>query len=293
VVERWQIGGKVAKKKLTCLFFGVWFKFSTAIPPGGTQKELVMSPKYLKNAQVQDMKLHNDKSSYIVAMSNALVQSGYSLSLNEKRLVALAASKIDSRKATLNSLSIRVTAGEFEKTYDISQKHSFRDLRAAGRSLFERKITFIEQGKKGQIITDIRWVNKAKYYEGEGWIELQFYDELVPHLTKLTKRFTTYKLEQSKALKKIYSWRILELMMMHKSHGHFEMNLDEFIKILELPKSYQKFSEMRRKVLEPSVKELSKNSGYAVEYTALKAGRKVKRLVFDFHPQKQQDLFDN
>jgi len=239
---------------------------------------------------VADMKLHNDKSNYVVAMSNALVQSGYALTLNEKRLVALAASKIDSRKP-MESPSIRVTAAEFEKTYDIAQKHSFRDLRAAGRGLFDRKITFIEQGKKGQIITDIRWVNKAKYYEGEGWIELQFYDELVPHLTKLTERFTTYKLEQSKALKKIYSWRILELMMMHKSHGHFEMNLDEFIKVLELPKSYQAFGEMRRKVLEPSIKELSKNSGYQVHYTALKAGRKVKRLVFDFYPQKQMDFF--
>jgi len=239
---------------------------------------------------VTDMKLHSDKSNYVVAMSNALVQSGYALTLNEKRLVALAASKIDSRKP-MKSPSIRVTAAEFEKTYDVAQKVSFRDLRAAGRGLFDRKITFIEQGKKGQIITDIRWVNKAKYYEGEGWIELQFYDELLPHLTKLTERFTTYKLEQSKALKKIYSWRILELMMMHKSHGHFEMNLDEFIKVLELPKSYQAFGEMRRKVLEPSIKELSKNSGYHVEYTALKAGRKVKRLVFDFYPQKQMDFF--
>jgi len=120
-----------------------------------------------------DMKLHSDKSNYVVAMSNALVQSGYALTLNEKRLVALAASKIDSRKP-MKSPSIRVTAAEFEKTYDVAQKVSFRDLRAAGRGLFDRKITFIEQGKKGQIITDIRWVNKAKYYEGEGWIELQF-----------------------------------------------------------------------------------------------------------------------
>ena len=237
----------------------------------------------------KDMKLHDNKSNYIVAMSNALVQSGYALTLNEKRLVALAASKIDSRKP-MESPSIRVTASEFEKTYGIAQKVSFRDLRAAGRGLFARKITFIEQGKKGQIITDIRWVNKAKYYEGEGWIELQFYDELLPHLTKLTKRFTTYKLEQAKALKKMYSWRILELMMMHKSHGHFEMNLDEFIKTLELPKSYQAFGEMRRKVLEPAMKELSKNSGYHVEYTVLKAGRKVKRLVFDFYPDNQLDL---
>jgi len=245
-----------------------------------------MPPKQLKNNQYQDMKLHGDKSSYVVAMSNALVQSGYALTLNEKRLVALAASKIDSRKP-MKSPNIRVAANEFEKTYGIHPKTAFRELRTAGRGLFDRKITFIEQGRRGQIVTDIRWVNKAKYYEGEGWIELQFYDELLPHLTKLTKRFTTYKLAQSKALKKIYSWRILELMMMHKSFGHFEMSLDEFIKVLELPKSYHQYNDMRRKVLEPAIKELSQNSGYTVEYTALKAGRKVKRLVFDFYPDNQ------
>jgi len=237
----------------------------------------------------KDMKLHDNKSSYVVAMSNGLVKAGYALTLNEKRLVGIAASKIDSRKP-MKSPSIRITASEFEKTYGIAQKVSFRDLRAAGRGLFERKITFIEQGKKGDIITDIRWVNKAKYYEGEGWIELQFYDELLPHLTKLTKRFTTYKLEQARSLKKMYSWRILELMMMHKSHGHFEMNLDEFIKALELPKSYQSFGEMRRKVLDPCCKELSKNSGYTVEYDTLKRGRKIHRLIFDYYPENQLDL---
>ena len=237
----------------------------------------------------KDMKLHDNKSNYMVAMSNALVQSGYALTLNEKRLVALAASKIDSRKP-MKSPSIRVTASEFEKTYGIHVKTAFRELRAAGRGLFDRKITFIEQGKKGQIITDIRWVNKAKYYEGEGWIELQFYDELLPHLTKLTKRFTTYKLEQARSLKKMYSWRILELMMMHKSNGHFEMNLDEFIEVLELPKSYHQFNDMRRRVLDPCCKELSKNSGYTVEYDTLKRGRKVHRLIFDYYPDNQLDL---
>jgi len=238
---------------------------------------------------MQDLKLHDNKSNHMVAMSNGLVKSGYALSLNEKRLVGLAASKIDSRKP-MKSSSIRITSSEFSKTYGVHPDTSFRELRKAGRGLFDAKITFIEKGKRGNIVTDIRWVNKAKYYEGEGWIELQFYDELVPHLTNLKERFTTYKLEQSKALKKSYSWRILELMMMYKKYGHFELNLDEFAKTLELPKSQRVFSQMRRSVLDPCCAELSKNSGYHVGYTALKAGRKVKRLVFDFYPENQLDL---
>jgi len=250
-----------------------------------------MPPKKLKNNQYQDMKLHDDKSSYMVAMSNGLVKSGYSLSLNEKRLVGIAASKIDSRKP-MNSPSIKISASEFAKTYEIHEKQAFRELRKAGRGLFDAKITFIEKGKRGNIVTDIRWVNKAKYYEGEGWIELQFYDELLPHLTNLKERFTTYKLSQSKALKKAYSWRILELMMMHKSYGHFEMNVDEFAKVLELPKSYLEYKHMRQRVLDPCCKELSKNSGYKVEYAALKRGRKVVRLVFDYQPDNQIQMFD-
>jgi len=242
------------------------------------------------SSKVRDMKLHNNKSNYVVAMSNALVQSGYALTLNEKRLIALAASKIDSRKSMLKSQILRVNASEFEKTYEVSQNVSFRDLKRAGRALFERKITFVEDTETGRLITDMRWVNKTMYHEGEGWVELQFYDELIPHLTSLTKRFTTYKLEQSKALKRVYSWRILELMMMNKNFGHFEFNLDDFIKILEVPKSYHLFGELRRKVLDPCCKELSKKSGYTVTWTALKAGRKVKRLVFDFELSNQLDL---
>jgi len=250
-----------------------------------------MPPKKLKNNQYQDMKLHDNKSSYMVAMSNGLVKSSYSLTLNEKRLIGIAASKIDSRKP-MKSPSIKVTASEFGKTYDIHPDTAFRDLRKAGRGLFDAKISFIEKGENGNIVTDIRWVNKAMYYEGEGWIELQFYDELLPHLTNLRERFTSYKLSQSRALKRMYSWRILELMMMHKSFGHFEMNLDEFAQVLDLPKSLAIFGEMRRRVLDPCCKELTKNSGYKVEYAALKRGRKVVRLVFDYQPDNQTKMFE-
>jgi len=248
-----------------------------------------MPVKQMKNNQVQDMKLHDNKGNNVVAMSNGLVKSGYALGLNEKRLVGLAASKIDSRKP-MKSVAIKITASEFAKTYGLHQKTAFRELRAAGRGLFDAKITYIQEGKRGNIVTDIRWVNKAKYYEGEGWIELQFFDELLPHLTQLTERFTTYKLAQATSLKKMYSWRILELMMMYKKYGHFELNLDEFTKTLELPKSYIEYKHMRQRVLDPCCAELSKNSGYHVGYTALKAGRKVKRLVFDFYPVNQLDL---
>jgi plasmid replication initiation protein len=67
-------------------------------------------------------------------------------------------------------------------------------------------------GDKGTV-TRMRWVGRASYQEKEGWVELAFWHQVVPHLMGLRKQFTTYKLQQASALRSIYSWRLLELLM--------------------------------------------------------------------------------
>ncbi len=242
----------------------------------------------LNNITITDQKTHLKYNNHNVTMSNALAKAAHGLTLNEKRLIALAIRQIDSRKPPSHNKSVfRVHADEMMKNYDMHQKTAYRDLKAAGRGLFERKITFVEN--EGEIETDLRWVWKSKYKEGEGWVEIAFTDDLMPHLTDLKQRFATYRLDQAKALKKSYSWRILELMMAHKAEKGFSYKPHELAKVLDAPKSYD-VGSLKRRILEPSALEINKTSGWTVYITYKKAGRSISLIRFDFHPSNQLEL---
>jgi hypothetical protein len=44
------------------------------------------------------------------------------------------------------------------------------------------------------------------------------------------------------------------------------------------------FAAIRRKIIEPAVKELVEKQGWEIQWRAIKAGRKVQSLRFDFLP---------
>lgn len=228
-----------------------------------------------------------------VSMSNALARSAHGLTLHEKRLVALCVSKMDSgRHWTPESLVIRVTVQDYREAFAIPHdKNVYRDLAEATQRIEDRRITFVETGRQGERIHHVRWVGRATYAKGEGWVELAFWHELAPHLFKLRKQFTTYHLKQASALRSVYTWRLLELLMQFHSKRRLMIQLSDLCHALEAPPSLQKsYKDLRRRVLDPAVKELYDKENLLVEYIPKKDGRKVVSLVFSFGYEAQQEL---
>jgi len=134
-------------------------------------------------------------------------------------------------------------------------------------------------------VTIGEWLDRAQYHEGEGWIELGWWPELLPHLTK-------YKLQQANALRSIYSWRLLELFMHYQSTGVAEYTIEDFCTSMEATeKQKQNFAKIRTKIIEPAVKELIEKDGWLIEWQPMKTGRKVSKLRFKFKRTIQPALF--
>jgi len=226
-----------------------------------------------------------------IGMSNALIRSGQALNLAEKRLLMLAVSKLDSSKPlTFGEVpTSRVHAIDYANEYGVDPNTAYEALQAASKSLYDRSITMFEpahtrQGKTLKpIVTNMRWVGRAKYHEGEGWIELGWWPELLPHLTGLKREFTKYKLQQANALRSIYSWRLLELLMHYQSTGTAEYTIEDFSASMEATEKQKKnFAKIRIKIIEPAVKELTQKDGWLIEWEPIKTGRKVSKLRFIF-----------
>ncbi len=237
-----------------------------------------------------------------VTMSNALTRAGHGLTLAEKRVVMMAVSKLDSMKIMSPDEmlpSVKITAAEYAETYEVDPNTAYEALQDAAKKLFERKITFFEPAFKrnGKPLTptrtDMRWVGECKYQKEEGWVRLVWWPNLLPSLVGLKRQFTTYQLQQASALRSVYSWRLLELLMRFKSTGTAEYTVEDFAASMDATeKQKADFSKLRTKMIEPAVKELKEKDGWLIQWQAIKAGRKVKALRFTFirNPQRQLDL---
>lgn len=240
-----------------------------------------------------------------VTMDNALARAGHGLTLSEKRIVMAAVSKLDSRRPYITSpLKTRITAAEYAETFGVDIDTAYDQLESAATHLYHRSITFFEhaaahrrrtrrRGEDDKLITvRMRWVGSIRYQKGEGWVELSWWHELIPHLVGIQKQFTSYQLKQASALRSAYSWKLLELLMRWESTGCAEYTIDELHMSMETPPSLRRdFALLRQRVIEPAVRELCEKDGWEISWQPLKKGRKVAAIRFEFRRNPQGSLF--
>ena len=225
-----------------------------------------------------------------VTIHNSLVRAAQGLTLSEKRIMSLAISKLDSRKPwTPERLQAKLTAAEFAEQFHIDINTAYEQLMSAGKRLYERSVFWAKPYKQGLTIkTHTRWVTSASYQLNEGWVAFVFNWELAPWLFQLHKEFTSYQLRQASALRSLYSWRLLELISQYKDTGWCQIAIDEFSHAMDASKLQRaNFAKIRTKMIEPAVKELTEKDGWLIEWSPIKAGRKVAALRFDFKRNPQ------
>jgi len=229
-----------------------------------------------------------------VNMSNELIRAAHGLNLPEKRVISLCMAKLDSVRLDDGRYKFKLSATEFAQEFDLDPTTAYDQLKSVGDSLMKRVARSIEKLPRGKIKErKWVWVSGVTYHGGEGWIELGFSHEMTPHLFLLRKEFTSYKLKHAVALRSVYSWRLLELLMQFKATGLLRIEIDDFCQAIEAPPSCEKdFGQLRRRVIEPAVEELITKNSLMIEWQPIKhGGRKVTGLEFRFSPNPQNSLF--
>jgi plasmid replication initiation protein len=229
-----------------------------------------------------------------ISMSNALTRAGHGLTLGEKRIVMIAISQLDSVRAPRpgECPMVRISAAEYAQVAECEMNAAYEALQTAAKNLYSRSITFFEPAhkRKGLVKVQMRWVGAVKYHEGEGWVELHFWHQLVPHLMGLKRQFTAYQLQQASALRSVYSWRLLELLTRFKTTGWAEYTIEDFATSMDAPPSLSDFGQIKRRIIEPAVHELTEKDGWLIQWRPIKAGRKVRAIRFDFARDPQHRL---
>lgn len=232
----------------------------------------------------------NDKilSAHVVSKHNDLVGASYRLSVAEQRLILLAIAKIDSRKPMPNG--IVVTAHDFMSRYTVNKSDAYTQLQDAAKQLFNAKITSITGSGKGRAIHEVRWVERCTYVKGEGRVELLFSTTVKPYLSRLIGHYTSYDLWRVSGIESTYSFRLFEMLMQYKSKGWLYITVEELRRRLQLGEAYERFSNLRSRVIDASVKELRNKCSMELDYELIKEHRTVKAIKFNFRLLDQMTL---
>lgn len=220
----------------------------------------------------------------IAYKSNALIEASYKLTLQEQRLLLMCIGKINPKDEKPQK-TFELTAEEFYLAFpDINRTNTERRLQEAIERLWDRTISIHWKDEK----REIRWIQeKAKYFTGEGKVEIVFADSIMPYLTQLTQQFTAIAVKNVSALKRTYSIRIYELLMQFKKTGDRLIKIDDFRSILGIKDKYKEFKILSRDLIKPAIKELNEKSDLIVSVDTVKKGREVVALHFHFKEDKQ------
>lgn len=232
-----------------------------------------------------------------ISMSNALARGAQGLSLSQKRIIALAMAHTDSVPAkdlmsgAMAGWRVRLFASDYAAAYEVDSDTAYTQLKTGSESLLKCLWQTVSEGKKGPVITKGQWLSLGEYSKGEGRVDITFHPKVAPHMLALRQQFTTYQLKQAAALRSIYAWRLFECLQSWKTKGRWTPDIEEFQKAMEAPAScISDFGQLKRRVIDPAVKELRAKNNLELECKPVKAGRKVIALEFTFRPDPQGKL---
>ena len=229
--------------------------------------------------------MDNNSNSLTVVKSNKVVEASYMLSLAEQRVLLCCIAQIDSTAALSENYRFEVTAAGISDLVGIENRSSmYRDLKIASEKLYERSVIIDDPEPDNPKITQrkTRWISSIDYMPGEGKVVLCFAVDIIPYLSQLSREFTQYKLAHVASFESVYSIRLYELLVQWISIGQREIEVDWFKRQFQVDDKYSRVVDLKKRVIDPAIKEINQYSNFWVRYEQRKTGRTITHFNFEF-----------
>ena len=219
------------------------------------------------------------------------MHAGYSLDINEQRLINLALSKINSKKSNPGKILIYPT--EYAKCFGLSKHSVYEQLSSAAESLRDKSVTILDDS--GEAFS-IPWVSSAKYekLKNQGsFINIEFSKEIEPYIFNIEGNFTELFFHNTVKLNTLASFRLYGLLnevrnyKNYKRRGSVVMNLQlpEMKKKLFLSESYGAWRDFKNRVLLPAIEKINAHTDIRVTFKPQKIGNCITAIEFSYIPQ--------
>jgi plasmid replication initiation protein len=224
--------------------------------------------------------------SELIVKDNVLMNASYNLDLVEQRLILLAILEArESGKGINANDPLTVHAETYINQFGVHRNTAYQALKDACKDLFARQFSYQEKrGAKGTANIKSRWVSQVAYIDEYAYVELIFAPAVVPLITRLEEQFTKYDIEQVSGLSSAYAVRLYELLICWRSTGKTPIiELIDFRKRLGvLDDEYQRMYDLKKYVMELSIKQINQHTDITVSYEQHKNGRNIRGFSFKF-----------
>lgn len=213
----------------------------------------------------------------LVVKHNDLIEAKYKLSLVEQKIILYTVSQLNRDEDNFKLIKVKIS--------DIAELigdevHRYTEFRKIANDLMDKKVTLSNRPN-----LDMRWLASSEYI-GEGIIELEFSEKLIPYLLQLKQRFTRYEIKNILSMKSSYSVRIYELMKQYENIGKREFELIELKTCLGLKSDeYSRIYDFERFVLKVAKEEINRDTDLIIDYEKKKKGRKIIGFIFSINPK--------
>ena len=223
-----------------------------------------------------------------IVMQNRILQAFYAMTLDEKRLLLLASSVVRLIDATEKD-AIEISAKSFAEACNIQVDSAYTQLKDASETMMRRFFSY--RNERGGLV-NVQWVIRSIYEDG--CVSLCFTDEVLLMLKVFDRDnpFTKYKKEDVLKLRGEYSIDLYHLAKKYEGMTSWTMSLEEIREELSLSKSYERINNLKTRVINPSVEEITKKTDINITYENVKRGRTVTGLEFTVtaKPSKKKGL---
>lgn len=230
----------------------------------------------------------------LVVQPNELVRASYDMTVNEKRLLAIALSKLhnDSRREVDQGFLISFTYEEWNRTFkqnqNLSQVFTTANLRKMKSIGYEA--SFADTDNKREALLVGNWFSRVIKIKDNGKkrIEVELDINTSKMIEKMDTCFTAYKLLEIAKLKTFHTVRLFELLMQFKHTGQLVIFLDEFREAIGVVDKYPNYYNLKRRIIDPALADINENTELNVVFkcdrTEKTRGRKIEKIGFNFNP---------
>lgn len=230
------------------------------------------------------------KNNELVSKSNTLIEASYTLNLVAQRLIVLAIIKARNQGELSKVGGIhRITAIEYRAYFGCALPMAYESLQSACKSLYESEFVWLGKDEQGDPQKNTsRFVQRATYNEGKGFVEVMFGNDIIPLITRLSKEYTEYELIQIRNLNSVYALRVFEMLMQWKIVGKTPLvTIEDLRSRLGIAvHQYKLMSNFKKRVLDLAVNEINEHTDITVKYKQHKQGKAIIGFTFSFKHKK-------
>lgn len=235
--------------------------------------------------QRKQIEIKENRESLVVKGNDLIRHTRYDLSLSEQKILIYIISKIVAEDKDFKHIKFKIV--EYCDIAGIKRGGTEYEYIKDSIQSLRNKSWWIKAGKRDILFS---WIDTAVIEENNGEVDIVLSESLRPYLLDIKGNFTKYELINILVLHSKYSVRLYELFKSYLWLHYWEIGLKEFRELINIEDKYKDFTEFKRNVVLPSIKEINKYTDLQIDFNTIKKGRSIDKLCFTIKEKKGVQL---